>query len=97
MMTQIVLDWMKANPEEARFIILMLLEEDELTIADLVKLKEDAMRNVMNTKTEDLAQSCALILRYKENINPKNIDNDADNFLKNCSFTGFNLGKKEQL
>lgn len=94
-MTQIVLDWMKANPEEARFIILMLLEEDVMTIADLVKLKEDAMRNVMKTKTEELAQSCALILRYKENINPRNLNNDADNFLKNCSFTGFNLDKKE--
>lgn len=94
-MTQIVLDWMKANPEEARFIILMLLEEDVMTIADLVKLKEDAMRNVMKTKTEELAQSCALILRYKEKINPRNLNNDADNFLKNCSYTGLNLDKKE--
>ena len=95
MMTQIVLDWMKANPEEARFIILMLLEEDVMTIADLVKLKEDAMRNIMKTKTEELAQSCALILRYKEKINPRNLNNDADNFLKNCSYTGLNLDKKE--
>lgn len=95
MMTQIVLDWMKANPEEARFIILMLLEDDVMTIADLVKLKEDAMRNVMKTKTEELSQSCALILRYKENINPNNLDNDADNFLKNCSYTGFNLDKNK--
>ena len=95
MMTQIVLDWMKANPEEARFIILMLLEEDVMTIADLVKLKEDAMRNTMKTKTEELAQSCALILRYKEKINPNNLDKDADNFLKNCSFTGFNLDEKK--
>jgi hypothetical protein len=94
-MTQIVLDWMKANPEEARFIILMLLEDDVMTIADLVKLKEDAMRNTMKTKTEELSKSCALILRYKENINPKNLDADADNFLKNCSYTGLNLGKKE--
>lgn len=94
-MTQIVLDWMKANPEEARFIILMLLEDDVMTIADLVKLKEDAMRNVMKTKTEELAQSCALILRYKEKINPRNLNNDADNFLKNCSYTGLNLDKKE--
>lgn len=95
MMTQIVLDWMKANPEEARFIILMLLEDDVMTIADLVKLKEDAMRNVMKTKTEELAQSCALILRYKENINIYNRDNDADNFLKNCSYTGLNLNEKK--
>lgn len=95
MMTQIVLDWMKANPEEARFIILMLLEDDVMTIADLVKLKEDAMRNVMKTKTEELAQSCALILRYKENINTYNRDNDADNFLKNCSYTGLNIDKKK--
>lgn len=94
-MTQIVLDWMKANPEEARFIILMLLEDDVMTIADLVKLKEDAMRNVMKTKTEELAQSCALILRYKENINIYNRDNDADNFLKNCSYTGLNLNEKK--
>lgn len=94
-MTQIVLDWMKANPEEARFIILMLLEDDVMTIADLVKLKEDAMRNIIKTKTEELAQSCALILRYKENINPHNRDNDANNFLKNCSFTGFNLDKNK--
>ena len=95
MMTQIVFEWMKANPKEARFIILMLLEDDVVTIADLVKLKEDAMRNVIKTKTEELAQSCALILRYKENINPRNLNNDADNFLKNCSFTGFNLDKNK--
>lgn len=72
----------------------MLLEDDVMTIADLVKLKEDAMRNVIKTKTEELAQSCALILRYKENINPRNLNNDADNFLKNCSYTGLNLDKK---
>lgn len=90
-----IFEWMKANPEEARFIILMLLEDDVVTIADLVKLKEDAMRNVIKTKTEELAQSCALILRYKENINTYNRDNDADNFLKNCSFTGLNLDKNK--
>ena len=90
-----IFEWMKVNPKEARFIILMLLEDDVVTIADLVKLKEDAMRNVIKTKTEELAQSCALILRYKENINPRNLNNDADNFLKNCSYTGLNLGKKE--
>lgn len=90
-----IFEYMKANPKEARFIILMLLEDDVVTIADLVKLKEDAMRNVIKTKTEELAQSCALILRYKENINPRNLNNDADDFLKNCSFTGLNLDEKE--
>lgn len=95
MMTQIVLDWMKANPEEARFIILMLLEDDVMTIADLVRLKEEAIRNVIKTKTEELAQSCALILRYKEDINTYNRDNDADSFLKNCSYTGLNIDKKK--
>lgn len=88
-----IFEWMKANPKEARFIILALLEEDVITIADLVKLKEDAMRNIVNTKTEELALSCALILRYKEKINPRNLNNDADNFLKNCSYTGLNLDK----
>ena len=44
-----IFEWMKANPKEARFIILMLLEDDVVTIADLVKLKEDAMRNVIKT------------------------------------------------
>ena len=90
-----IFEWMKSNPKEARFIILMLLENDVVTIADLVKLKEDAMRNVIKTKTEELAQSCALILRYKENINPRNLNNDADNFLKNCSYTGLNLDKNK--
>lgn len=90
-----IFEWMKANPKEARFIILMLLEDDIVTIADLVKLKEDAMRNVIKTKTEELAQSCALILRYKENINPHNRDNDADDFLKNCSYTGLNLDENK--
>lgn len=86
---------MKANPEEARFIILMLLEDDVMTIADLVRLKEEAMRNVIKTKREELAQSCAFILRYKEKINPRNLNNDADNFLKNCSYTGLNLDKNK--
>lgn len=95
MMTQIVLDWMKANPEEARFIILMLLEDDVMTITDLVELKEKAMRNVIKTKTEELTQSYALILRYKEKINPRNLNNDADSFLKNCSYTGLNLDKNK--
>lgn len=94
-MTQIVLDWMKANPEEARFIILMLLEDDVMTITDLVELKEKAMRNVIKTKTEELTQSYALILRYKEKINPRNLNNDADSFLKNCSYTGLNLDKNK--
>ena len=90
-----IFEWMKANPKEARFIILMLLEDDVVTIADLVKLKEDAMRNVIKTKTEELARSCALILRYKENINPHNRDNDAYDFLKNCSYTGLNLDENK--
>ena len=90
-----IFEWMKANPKEARFIILMLLEDNVVTIADLVKLKEDAMRNIIKTKTEELAQSCALLLRYKENINPRNLNNDADNFLKNCSYTGLNIDKKK--
>lgn len=34
-------------------------------------------------------------LRYKENINTYNRDNDADNFLKNCSYTGLNIDKKK--
>ncbi len=90
-----ILNWLKMNPESAKFIILALLEDDDITIADLVELKEDAMRNVIKTKTEELAQSCALILRYKENINTYNRDNDADNFLKNCSYTGLNLNEKK--
>lgn len=90
-----IFEWMKANPEEAKVAILALLEEDVITIADLVGLKEEAMRNAMKTKTEELSQACALILRYKEKINPYNRDNDADNFLKNCSFTGFNLDEKK--
>lgn len=90
-----ILNWLKMNPESAKFIILALLQGDSITIADLVRLKEEAMRNIIDTKTEELAQSCALILRYKENINPHNRDNDADNFLKNCSFTGFNLDKNK--
>ena len=90
-----IFDWMKANPKEARFIILMLLEDDVVTIPDLVKIKAPAMRHVIKTKTEELAQSCALILRYKENINPHNRDNDADDFLKNCSYTGLNLDENK--
>lgn len=90
-----ILNWLKMNPESAKFIIFALLQGDSITIADLVKLKEDAMRNIIKTKTEELSQSCALILRYKENINPENLNNDADNFLKNCSFTGFNLDEKK--
>ena len=90
-----IFEWMKANPKEARFIILMLLEDDVVTIADLVKLKEEAIRNSMKTKTEELSRACALILRYKEKINPYNLDNDADNFLKNCSYTGLNLDENK--
>lgn len=84
-----IFEWMKANPKEARFIILMLLEDDVVTIADLVKLKEDAMRNVIKTKTEELADACALIIRYKDKINTNTVEADAQNFLENCSCTAF--------
>ena len=90
-----ILNWLKMNPESAKFIILALLQGDSITIADLVRLKEEAMRNIIDTKTEELSQACALILRYKENINSHNRDNDADNFLKNCSYTGLNIDKKK--
>ena len=63
--------------------------------AELVKHKENSLKEVLGNKTEELSNACALVIRYKERINTNTVDNDAQNFLNNCSFTGFTgYGKK---
>lgn len=73
-----------------RYVILAtLLEDDTISIAELVKLKEDSLKKITGEKTEELANACALVIRYKDKINTNTVDADAQSFLENCSYTGY--------
>lgn len=84
-----IMKFLKENPTDRYVIFTALLEDDTISIAELVKHKEDSLKEVLKSKTEELSNACALVIRYKERINTNTVDNDAQNFLDNCSFTGF--------
>lgn len=84
-----VIKFLKENTWE-RFVVLeTLLKDDTISIAGLVKCKEDSLKKVAGEKTEELANACALIVRYKDKMNTNTVDADAQNFLENCSYSGF--------
>jgi hypothetical protein len=84
-----IIKFLKENPMDRYVILAALLEDDTISIAELVKHKENSLKEVLGNKTEELSNACALVIRYKERINTNTVDNDAQNFLDNCSFTGF--------
>ena len=84
-----IVKFLKENPLDRYIILVTLLEDDTISIAELVKYKEDSLKKIAGVKTEELANACALILRYKEKINTNTVEADAQNFLDNCSYTGF--------
>lgn len=83
-----VIKFLKENPWERFVVLATLLEDDTISIAGLVKGKEDSLKKVAGEKTEELANACALIVRYKDKMNTNTIDADAQNFLENCSYSG---------
>lgn len=83
-----VIKFLRENPWERFIILTALLEDDTISIAGLVKCKEDSLKKVAGEKTEELANACALIVRYKDKMNTNTIDADAQNFLENCSYSG---------
>lgn len=92
MMTEVI-NYLKSHPMERDIILLELLKDDTISIARLVELKESAMRETITKSREELANGYALLLRYREGINKKTINDDADKFLSGSSYTG--LGKYE--
>lgn len=84
-----VIKFLKENPWERFVIIATLLEDDTISIAGLVKCKEDSLKKVAMEKTEELANACALVVRYKDKINTNTVEADAQNFLESCSYSGF--------
>lgn len=84
-----IIKFLKENPMDRYVILAVLLEDDTISIAELVKHKENSLKKALGNKTEELSNACALVIRYKERINTNTVDNDAQNFLDNCSFTGF--------
>lgn len=84
-----IIKFLKDNPLDRYFILATLLEDDTISIAELVKHKEDSLKKVVGEKTEELADACALIIRYKDKINTNTVEADAQNFLENCSCTAF--------
>ena len=83
-----IINFLKNNPLDRYIILAALLEDDTISIAELVKHKEDSLRKTAGEKTEELAYACALIMRYKDKINIKTVNGDAQKFLENCSYTG---------
>ena len=83
-----IINFLKNNPLDRYIILAALLEDDTISIAELVKHKEDSLRKTAGEKTEELAYACALIMRYKDKINIKTVNGDTQKFLKNCSYTG---------
>lgn len=83
-----VIKFLKENPWERFVVLATLLEDDTISIAGLVRGKEDSLKKVAGEKTEELANACALIVRYKDKMNTNTIDADAQNFLENCSYSG---------
>lgn len=84
-----IVKFLKENPLDRYIILATLLEDDTISIAELVKHKEDSLKKIAGEKTEELANACALVIRYKDKINTKTVNADAQNFLGNCSYTGF--------
>lgn len=83
-----IIKFLKENPLDRYEILLTLLEDDTISIAELVKYKEDSLKKILEVKKEDLANACALVLRYRNKINIKTVNADAEEFLNNCSYTG---------
>lgn len=83
-----IMKFLKENPTDRYAILTALLEDDTISIAELVKHKEDSLRKTAGEKTEELAYACALIMRYKDKINIKTVNGDAQKFLEKCSYTG---------
>ena len=84
-----IIKFLKEHPLDRYIILATLLEDDTISIAELVKQKEDSLKKVAGEKTEELANACALVIRYKDKINTYTVDTDAQNFLENCSCTAF--------
>lgn len=92
-----IINFLKENPLNRFIILTTLLEDNTISIAELVKYKEDSLKKVAGEKTEELANACALIIRYKEKINTKTVNCDAQKFLDNCSYTGIaGYGRKKE-
>lgn len=84
-----IVKFLKENPLDRYIILATLLEDDTISIAELVKLKEDSLKKIAVERKEELVSACALIIRYKDKINTNTVETDAQNFLNNCSYTGF--------
>nr|DAL05014.1 MAG TPA: hypothetical protein [Crassvirales sp.] len=83
-----IIKFLKESPLDRYVILMTLLEDDTISIAELVKHKEDSLKKTAREKTEELANACALIIRYKDKINTNTLKADAQEFLDNCSYTG---------
>ena len=84
-----IMKFLKENPTDRYVILAALLEDDTISIAELVKHKENSLKKVADEKTEELVNACALVIRYKDKINTNTVEADAQNFLDNCSCTAF--------
>lgn len=70
-----VFEWMcnslKLNNKEAEIIIYSLMVADVLSIAELVKMKEDAMHERYGNLKGDASELSAVTLMYKEKLYDK--------------------------
>lgn len=84
-----IIKFLKEKPIERAVILATLLKDDTISIAQLVKFKETSLKKASEDKTQELANACELIIRYKDKINTDTIEADAQNFLDNCNSIGF--------
>jgi len=63
-----------------------ILTTNTISIAELVKYKEDAMKEVMDKNKEDLSNASALLIRHNEKINTKNLKEETEKFIKKQGF-----------
>lgn len=54
-----IVKFLKENPLDRYIILATLLEDDTISIAELVKQKEDSLKKIAGEKTEELANACA--------------------------------------
>lgn len=91
-----IVKFLRENPLDRYIILATLLADDTISIAELVKHKEQSLKKTVGEKSEELANACALVVRYKDKINTNTVDADAQNFLENCSYNGFaGYGKRK--
>lgn len=86
METQEIINALKSNVDLRNYVLLELLRDDTISIAELVKYKETAMKETLNKNKEDLSNASALLVRYFDKINTSTLEKEARSFVNEQGF-----------